>query len=227
MSRLYPDTHPRMEDLQVRMWRLASPTRKMHMLAELNATLRTLALAGLRARYPQATQTELHRRLAEILLGENAACKLSGEVIMQGEPLEVTLKVTQVLERLGIAHLIGGSLASALYGMVRSTQDVDIIAEMRPEHIQPFVSALQDEFLIDEEMIAGAIQNHSGFNIIHREALFKVDVFVPRPRPFVKSQFARAQRQTFALEQEVSALFASPEDIILAKLEWYRMSGGC
>lgn len=110
MSRLYPDTHPRMEDLQVQMWRLASPTRKMHMLAELNATLRTLALAGLRARYPQATQTELHRRLVHLLLGEEVARQLSGEVVMQGEPLEVTLKVTQVLERLGIAYLIGGSL---------------------------------------------------------------------------------------------------------------------
>ena len=49
---------------------------------------------------------------------------------MQNEPIEVTLKVTNVLEKLGIPYLIGGSLASTLYGMVRTTQDSDIIADM-------------------------------------------------------------------------------------------------
>jgi len=144
---------------------------------------------------------------------------------MQNEPIEVTLKVTGVLEAFGIPYLIGGSLASTLYGMVRTTQDSDIVAEMRLEHLQPFVAALQDEFYVDDEMIAEAIQRHSSFNIIHRETMFKVDVFVPRPRPFLRSQLARAQQQTFALEAEISAKFASPEDTILAKLEWYRMGG--
>jgi len=144
---------------------------------------------------------------------------------MQNEPLEVTLKVTGVFEKLGVPYLIGGSLASALYGMVRTTQDADIVAEMRLEHIPLFVSALRDEFYLDEMMIAHAIQNHSSFNIIHRESMFKVDVFIPRRRPFLQSQLARAQRQTFTFETEVSAKFASPEDTILAKLEWYRLGG--
>lgn len=142
---------------------------------------------------------------------------------MQNEPIEVTLKVTDVFESLGVAYLIGGSLASTLYGMVRTTQDSDIVAEMRAEHLQPFVSALQSEFYVDEEMIAESIQRNSSFNIIHRETMFKVDVFIPRPRPFLQSQLARAQKQTFTFEMEVSAKFASPEDTILSKLEWYRM----
>lgn len=144
---------------------------------------------------------------------------------MQNEPIEVTLKVTSVLEKLGISYVIGGSLASTLYGMVRTTQDSDIITEMRSEHIQSFVSSLQSEFFIDEEMIADSIQNNSSFNIIHRDTMFKVDVFIPRPRPFQQSQLARAQRQIFDLESETSANFASPEDTVLSKLEWYRMGG--
>ncbi len=48
---------------------------------------------------------------------------------MQNEPLEVTLKVTRVFESLGVSYLIGGSLASTLYGMVRTTQDADIVAD--------------------------------------------------------------------------------------------------
>jgi hypothetical protein len=142
---------------------------------------------------------------------------------MQNEPVEVTLKVTGIFEKLGIPYLIGGSLASTLYGMVRTTQDSDIVAEMRLEHLQPFVSALQDEFYVDDEMIVESIRRNSSFNIIHRETLFKVDVFIPRPRPFLQSQLARAQKQTFTFETEVSAKFASPEDIVLAKLEWYRL----
>ena len=144
---------------------------------------------------------------------------------MQNEPVEVTLKVTGVFEKLGVPYLIGGSLASALYGMVRTTQDSDIVAEMLLEHLQPFVAALRDEFYVDEEMIADSIQRNSSFNIIHRETMFKVDIFLPRPRPFLQSQLARAQRQVFIFESEVSAKFASPEDTVLSKLEWYRLGG--
>jgi hypothetical protein len=80
MSALYPDTHPKMEALQIQLWRQASPTRKMHMLAQLNASARTLALMGLRSQYPQATEAELRRRLADLLLGEELARKVYGEI---------------------------------------------------------------------------------------------------------------------------------------------------
>jgi hypothetical protein len=144
---------------------------------------------------------------------------------MQNEPIEVTFKVTAVFEKLDIPYLISGSLASTLHGMIRTTQDSDIVAEMGPEHLQPFITALGDEFYIDDEMIAEAIQRQSSFNIIHRDTMFKVDVFIPQPRPYLQSQMARAQRQTFSFDTEVSAKFASPEDTILAKLEWYRLGG--
>jgi hypothetical protein len=144
---------------------------------------------------------------------------------MLPEPLAVTIKVTDALKKLDIPYFIGGSLASTLYGMVRTTQDADIIADMRTEHIQPFVTSLQHEFFLDELMIAESIQTNSSFNIIHRESMFKVDVFIPRPRPFHRSQLARAQVQTFPGDPEVSARFASAEDTILSKLEWYRQGG--
>lgn len=144
---------------------------------------------------------------------------------MQNEPVEVTIKVTNILEKLGVRYLIGGSLASTLYGMVRTTQDSDIITEMQPKHIQPFVEALEEEFYIDEQMIASAIEHRGSFNIIHRETIFKVDVFTPPSRPFLTSQLRRAQKQTFQFATEVSASFATPEDTVLAKLEWYRLGG--
>lgn len=104
---------------------------------------------------------------------------------------------TDVFEKLGVLYFIGGSLASTLYGMVRTTQDADIVADMRIEHLQPFFSALRDEFYVDHEMIAEAILHNSSFNIIHRETMFKVDVFLPHPSPLLHSQLSRARRHIF------------------------------
>ncbi len=79
MAGLYSDTHPKMEALQIQLWRQASPTRKMDMLAQLNSSARMLALAGLRAQRPQASEAELRRKLADLLLGEELARKVYGE----------------------------------------------------------------------------------------------------------------------------------------------------
>lgn len=79
MIALYSDTHPKMEALQIQLWRQASPTRKMNMLAQLNSSVRILALAGLRAQYPRASESELRRKLAGLLLGEELARKVYGE----------------------------------------------------------------------------------------------------------------------------------------------------
>ncbi len=79
MSALFSDTHPKMEALQIRLLRQTSPTRKMQMLAQLNASAQLLALTGLRSQFPQAGEAELRRRLAGLLLGEELARKVYGE----------------------------------------------------------------------------------------------------------------------------------------------------
>jgi hypothetical protein len=78
MSPWYSDTHPKIEQMQIELWQQASPTRKMHMLAQLNASARLLALAGLRSRYPKATEIELRRRLADLILGKNWLVRFMG-----------------------------------------------------------------------------------------------------------------------------------------------------
>ena len=80
VSALFSDTHPKMEALQIQLWRQASPTRKMHMLAQLNTSARMLALVGLRSQYPLASEAELQRRLAGLVLGDELARKLYGEI---------------------------------------------------------------------------------------------------------------------------------------------------
>jgi hypothetical protein len=78
MSVLSSDTHPKMEAMQIQLWRQASPTRKMQMLAQLNASARLLALTGLRSQFPQASEAELRFKLAALLLGDDLASKVYG-----------------------------------------------------------------------------------------------------------------------------------------------------
>ena len=80
MSLLFSDTHPTIESMQIQFWRQATPTQKMQMLARLNASAHAVALSGLRTRFPEATQGELRRRLAGLLLGEELAGKVYGEL---------------------------------------------------------------------------------------------------------------------------------------------------
>lgn len=64
------------------------------------------------------------------------------------EIIEVTLRVTGVLEDLGIAYLVGGSVASSAHSRIRATQDVDIVADLMAEHVVPLIAALKDEFYL-------------------------------------------------------------------------------
>lgn len=144
---------------------------------------------------------------------------------MQSESTRLTLLVAQTLEQLGIDYAVGGSLASSLHGVMRSTLDVDIVADMKMEHIQPLVAALSKEFYADDEMMRDAIEHRSSFNLIHYETAFKVDIFIRKLRAFDQMQLERRRTSVIATDPEQSVYIVSPEDIILAKLEWYRMGG--
>jgi hypothetical protein len=83
-SSLFADTRPEAEAVLIELFRQAPPWRKLHMVGQLNQTVRTLALSGLRQRHPQATAEELRRRLAELLFGEELAAQVYGPLREEG-----------------------------------------------------------------------------------------------------------------------------------------------
>ncbi|HBY95061.1 MAG TPA: hypothetical protein DEP84_14060 [Chloroflexi bacterium] len=143
---------------------------------------------------------------------------------MLSEPIAVTLLVTGALEGLGVPYAIGGSLASAVYGVARATQDADIVADLRLDHVERFARVLGEAFYVDTEMIREAVQQRSSFNVIHWDTQFKVDIFIPKRRAFDQAQLARRTAEIVATEPERTAYLASPEDNLLSKLEWYQMT---
>jgi len=145
---------------------------------------------------------------------------------MLPEPFQAAYLVTNIFEKLSIPYFLGGSLASIAHGIVRTTQNADIIADIQPVHIPKLIELLQPDFYLDEEMLRDAVRRRGSLNILHRESLFKVDIFIPKDRPFVQSQFRRARLYRLMEDVPVEARIAAAEDILLAKLEWFRQGGG-
>lgn len=140
--------------------------------------------------------------------------------------VEVLTPVVETFDELGIPYHIGGSVAGTAFGLSRATVDVDVVADIRSDQVRLLVQRLQNDYYIDEQMIADAIRHRASFNIIHFATTFKVDVFIPKGRPFDREVAQRARMETLADQPGARAFaVASPEDLILAKLEWYRMGG--
>ena len=139
------------------------------------------------------------------------------------DPFEVTAMVTSIFEREGVEHYLGGSMASTVYGEPRFTQDVDIVVRLDRNIAALLASELKSEFYVNEIALEEALVRKSCANLIHLRSNFKVDLMISRERAYETSSFSRRRKLPVG---ERSFYFCSPEDIILAKLEWFKASGG-
>lgn len=140
------------------------------------------------------------------------------------ENKEVIQEVAAVLARLQIVYAVGGSWASSLLGKPRLTNDADMIVEPFPGKEEDFCASFDEDYYVSLPMIQDAIKRRSSFNIIHWPSGFKVDLFIRKQRPFEASVLAR--RQVYSLPEGQSLTLVSAEDVILLKMEWYRLGGG-
>ncbi|HEU5377719.1 MAG TPA: hypothetical protein VFV38_20020, partial [Ktedonobacteraceae bacterium] len=137
------------------------------------------------------------------------------------------IPVIETFDHLGIDYYVGGAVASLAHGIYRTTADVDIIAEIQLRHVGAFVQSLQDTYYVDADMVKDAIRHRSEFNVIHLDTMFKVDIFLPKRRPFDQAVRQRVQKSELKILEESSVFnMESPEDVVLTKLEWYQMGGG-
>ena len=142
------------------------------------------------------------------------------------ELLAAVARVVAVFERLGIDYFVGGSVASSVFGEPRQTLDADLIAKLLARNVQALLEGLGSDFYGDSGSMLQAIERQSCFNLIHLATMTKVDVFVSWRSPFAQSQFSRRRRKVIGESSPVELFFASPEDTIIAKLDWYRLGGG-
>lgn len=230
MGHLFTDTDQRLEDELIARLSATPPARKLEMVVELGAAVRQLMVVGLNERHPDDTAEQTRRRLLELLYGPHLADMPLGSTRtlapMTPQPILVMLSVTNILEGLNVPYVVVGSLASALHGVGRATIDVDLLAALEDEHVGPLLAALGPDYYADEPAIRAAVERRGSFNLIHLPTLFKVDVFVATSRPFDERQLQRRLQRSVSDEAQGDVYMLSAEDIVLAKLDWYRLGGG-
>ncbi len=133
--------------------------------------------------------------------------------------------VIDTFQRLGIPYHIGGSVASSAFGVARTTLDVDLVADIQTDHVEEFVESLQAEYYVDRDMITQSLAERSSFNLIHLATMVKVDVFILKESDYARKAFSRKRLDRLGKESEEEVYFDSAEDVILHKLDWYRMGG--
>jgi hypothetical protein len=141
-------------------------------------------------------------------------------------PLDITLRMVEILDELDIPYVLGGSLASSLVGEPRATADVDMAIALDPDGVQALVRALEPEFYVSEDAAREAVRRNASFNVVHLESVQKVDLFVLGAGPLDRRQLAGRVRVRVRDDPPQDLWIGSVADQILRKLDWYRAGGG-
>ena len=143
-------------------------------------------------------------------------------------PVQIALEeIVNTLDALRIPYMVGGSVASSVHGFFRSTNDIDLVAAMLPQHIVQFASRLAANFYVDPETIQDALAQKRPFNLIHLASGYKFDIFPAAGNLYFETQIERSNSPEVALGEgaNVRCSLATAEDTLLAKLVWYRQGG--
>lgn len=136
--------------------------------------------------------------------------------------VEVLLSVLATLNDLSIPYMLTGSYASNYYGQPRATGDADLVIEFQAKDIPRLVNVVQKDYYVSEQAALEAVTLHCSFNLIHLKTAFKIDLIVRKDRPFSLMEFSRRRRVNL---WGTEIWVASPEDVILSKLEWSKQGG--
>ena len=136
---------------------------------------------------------------------------------------EVLGRVAALLERLSIAYMVTGSIATSYHGRPRATH-ADVVIDPTPEQLDALVRELEAaRFYVDADGAHGALRQHLQFNVIEMIRAIKVDLIIKKPRPFSEEELKRRLRVDLSFGTTVDMV--TPEDAIVSKLEWARRSG--
>jgi len=225
------DTTPEVERLQVARIRSFSPARKFASVRSWTHTLTSANLHAMRSGTPESNERDIAVRFVTREYGKalatdfQTAVEQRPEWTIQEHDLPVAMiPIIEVFECLGVRYYLSGSIACSVYGLPRGAQDIDVVADIQAEHVSPLVKHLQGAYTINAQALHDAIAQRSAFSLLHLSSLVKVDVMLPRGTPF-DSLVSQRVRQLSLIEGYQPIWIASPEDVVLMRLEWYRDCG--
>jgi hypothetical protein len=133
--------------------------------------------------------------------------------------------VAAALTRLNVRHALSGSWASSLQGKMRFTHDADLCVEPFPGKEAEFCASFGEDYYVSLPAVQQAVRRRTSFNVVHTLTGFKVDLFVIGQRPFDLSVLARAKPLLVEGGPTPGITLVTAEDVILLKLEWFRLGG--
>jgi len=132
-------------------------------------------------------------------------------------------KLAVALESTGVPYMLTGSLASSLYGIPRSTNDIDVvIAPSRDQLVALLQFMKRLGLFVQDEPALSALRGGTMFSVIDFGNSWKVDFIVRKDRDFSLTEFDRREKHEV---DGIRLTLASPEDVVIAKLEWAKASG--
>lgn len=216
------DTTPEAERVLAEVHRTMSLARKWHLLGRAYAQARALHAAGLRSHNPHVTPGEIVRDWARRAHGIDLWPVADARPDMAN--LHDFAAVAAVFDRLGLTYALGGSMASSIHGLIRHTNDADVIMLPFAGQERALIDALGEDYYASEPAIRQAVARRASFNLINTLSGFKVDVFVSREDDFEQSAMAR--RVPIEIEPSRQSIYVqTAEDVLLSKLRWYRLGG--
>ncbi len=136
--------------------------------------------------------------------------------------LDVLKDVVKRFDDAGIEYFLVGSLATMYYGRPRFTQDVDLVVRIKAKQVSQFESlfSIEEYYCPPREVLHDEVIRRGSFNLINQSSGIKVDVVIDKETEFYTSEFNR--RKKLEIAPGIEVFVASPEDLILKKLEYYR-----
>lgn len=137
---------------------------------------------------------------------------------------DLLTRVVGALEESGCQYMVTGSYASSLQGEPRLTHHIDLVVVIPPGAVVKLSGYFPaPEFHLDVDQMKAAIREQTMFSVLHVPEGDKVDFWMLTSDPFDESRFSRKIRErVLGMDLVVSA----PEDTMLAKLRWAKLSGG-
>jgi len=132
--------------------------------------------------------------------------------------------VVGALDECGCAYMLTGSFASSMQGEPRLSHDIDLIVDLTTQHVSHLLKRFPPpSFHLDEQSIRHALAERTMFTLLEVQEGDKIDFWMLTDEPFDTARFSRRQcEDVLGMKLYVS----SPEDTILAKLRWAKLSGG-
>jgi len=215
------DTTPEADLLGFWLLKQRTPEQRLLMGSSMNKNARRFAINCFRQRFFELKEPEFAQKLAQAWLAEDCPqhyIPTGDEMTWVQDSISLAEILHPIFESLNIPYYITGGVAAIAYGEVRTTRDLDIVISIIPQHLSSLILELEQVgFYVSgvDDVVFGRMQT---LQITHMETISRADLIIASDSEFERLKLER--RQQYQIPTGATVFLASPEDLILNKLQW-------